>query len=762
MAKRKSKDDVNYTDLAADPTEQCQGCKFFINGEACAKVMGAIAPEGWCELYAEKEDVKDRNRELGGNENIREQVLKLAKRVDKAFMDQWERGNDQCDYWDIYNTVLGVKQGYSGNSQIYVPIVKEAIDARKTRFVNQIFPRSQRNVECITSDEKPYHVMALLEHYIRRTRLRTQIMPALMINGDVEGQYNIYVGWEDSERHVVYRTKAKAEVEGEASDILDPEADDDMESAVVVHQGPSVEVLSDTDVVVVPVSASSVGDALAKGGVVAIKRIWSKERLKQAVDDGEIDEEIGELLEDDIAAYGTGQEGDPKTAKKHIDAAGIMSDKDGEAIVIYEMYSRLKVDDERRLCKILYAGGTEGKERVPSVRLNPYWNDKCPLISAAQNKLSGAFKGASKIAAVDKLQYGANDVVNEGWDSAAYALLPIIMTDPTKNPRTGSMVLNLAAIWETSPNDTKFAQFPPLWKDAFSIVASAKTEIFQVLSVSPAAIAQSTGQKVKRNQAEIANEQQVDILSTADVCTNIEDEILTPLLRWFVDLDHQFREKPITVREYGQMGLATRMEEIPPIESNRRYEFRWFGVEAARNAQAIQMQISAMNVIKGIPPDQYKGYEINLVPVISLLVENAFGSRMAPEIFRNLKSKLSMAPDEENKYLKMGLALPVHELDEDQKHMQEHMQAMEDGDPTGAVREHMMLHRFQMEKKMQAQMAQMMQMQRGPPPGGSPGQAGGQASPRQGAAAGSPRGGQAPPGAVHADRLQDAAAAPRR
>ena len=119
-----------------------------------------------------------------------------------------------------------------------------------------------------------------------------------------------------------------------------------------------------------------------------------------------------------------------------------------------------------------------------------------------------------------------------------------------------------------------------------------------------------------------------------------------------------------------------------------------------------------------------------------------------------------MAPDEENKYLVMGLALPVHELDEDQKHMQEHMQAMENGDPTGAVREHMMLHRFQMEKKMQMQLAQMMQMQRGP--GGPPGAGGPPGGPRQGAGASPPRGGQGPPGMIHQDRLQDASAAPRR
>ena len=40
-----------------------------------------------------------------------------------------------------------------------------------------------------------------------------------------------------------------------------------------------------------------------------------------------------------------------------------------------------------------------------------------------------------------------------------YALMPIVMTDPAKNPRLGSMVLNLAAIWETDPKATQFVQF---------------------------------------------------------------------------------------------------------------------------------------------------------------------------------------------------------------------------------------------------------------------------------------------------------------
>jgi hypothetical protein len=301
-----------------------------------------------------------------------------------------------------------------------------------------------------------------------------------------------------------------------------------------------------------------------------------------------------------------------------------------------------------------------------------------------------------------------------------------------------------------------------LWKDGLTIVGSLKTEIFQILSVSPAQMPQSTGGKSKRNHAEIALEQQVDILSTADVCTNIEDEILTPLLRWFVELDYQYRDEALTVKQFGQMGIRAAMQEIPPIQNDRRFEFRWFGVEAARNAQAMQIQVSTINVIKGLPPESYKGYELRLVPVIQQMIENTFGARLTPEIFVDLKAKLSLDAETENEFLAEGLSLPVHELDDDQQHMQEHLKVMRTGDPSGAVREHLLRHREQMAKKQQMAAAGIAQMQRGLP--GSPGGAGPGAAgaPRPGAQPTAPRGGQGPAGAIHSDRLQDPSAAPRR
>ena len=710
------------------------------------------------------EAAANRDDELCNDEKIRKAVIDLMKDVAKGFEAQWERGNDQLDYWDIYDQIPSPRQAYSGNSQVYLPIVYQAIEARVVRVVNKLFPRSQRTVDCISSDEKPFDIMALLEHYIRKTRLRTQVVPALMRNGDVEGQYNLYVGWENSSRHVVYRTTPKIEIEGEEVDDPTVEDDDeyDVEEVETFHMSPVVEVLADADVCVLPHTANSVGEALAKGGSATVIRRWSKARIEQAIDEEEIDPDVGDEL---LKMFGAtkDEQGAPEANKKHVDAAGISMGSGGKELTLYETWTKLKVEgsdgEERRLCRIYYAG-TKGntasnEEMIASVKRNPYWNDKCPILSAPVKKVSNVFKGKSQVKPAADLQYSANDTWNEGMDSAAYALMPIVMTDPSKNPRVGSMVLNLAAIWETNPNDTKFAQFPALWKDALTIVAGIKNEIFQILSVSPAMMPQSSGQKSgKRNQAEIALEQQVDIISADDISTNLEDEILTPLLRWFTDLDYQFRDKPISVKQFGQMALRAKMVDVPILENSRRFEFRWWGVEASRSAQALQGQVSMVNVLKQMPPQSYEGYKLNLVPVILSLVENTFGARLAPEIFENLKAKLSMDPEMENEFLMEGLDLPIHELDEDQEHLKVHLKAMVQGDEHGSVRQHMLLHRQQMNKKMMMA-AQSMQAMQGPggPQGGGP---------RPGAQSQAPRGGQNPPGAIHADRMQDPGAAPRR
>jgi hypothetical protein len=688
-----------------------------------------------------------RDDELSTRPKIRERLLDVFRDVEQGYGDQRQRADDNLDWWDLYNCKLGERQFYSGNSQIFLPFVKDAIKARKTRFVNQIFPRSGRYVEVTTTDETlPFAQMALLENYVRRTKLRTQIMPALLTSGDVEGQYSLYVSWKNQTRHVVSRETSPVKVAG-----LDMPELGEVESIEEDEQSygmPHVEIINDADLLVLPVTSDSINDAIEDGGSVTVIRRWTKARLKRMIEEGEVAKEPGEAL---VKAMTKKDEAGRRDTKKALaDAAGIRMGGSGKYCQVYETWTKLKVDGDHRICRAYYGGD----DQILGCKLNPYWCDEVPVISAALDKSPGVFKGRSPCEDVVDTQVFANDTINEAADSAHFSAMPIIMTDPEKNPRTGTMVLGLAALWETSPNDTKFAQFPELWKDGLARAEVCKQQIFQTLGVNPAMIPQATGAGTKRNQAEIANEQQVDILTTADAVTNLEEGILTPLIQRFIAYDHQFREEDVLVRGFGEMGMRAIMEDVPPIQLNKRWEYRWFGVEAARNAAQVQQQIAGLNVLKGIPPNLYPGYQLNIAPAIVQFVESTFGPRLSPLIFKDLKSQLAVPPEKENPMIEQGLEVAVHPMDDDVKHIQVHMQVMAGGDVYGTVRAHILRHQQSIEIKTQAMQAQQQGLP-GSPGGAGPGVAG---TPQPGAQPQGPRLVKGPPGMIAPESLPRAGA----
>jgi hypothetical protein len=280
------------------------------------------------------------------------------------------------------------------------------------------------------------------------------------------------------------------------------------------------------------------------------------------------------------------------------------------------------------------------------------------------------------------------------------------------------------------------------------------------LSVNPSAITQQTSTKKKLNQAEIASEQAIDLLTTAQAVTILEAGILTPMLHRFLELDHQYRDKEMSIMEHGHMGVEASMQTVPPVAMHTRHYIKWFGVESARNAQQIQQQTAAANVLRGIPPQLYEGYKLDLVPVITQFIENTFGPRIAPLIFKDIKSQMSIPPEEENKMLMMGIDMPVSPFDDMQHHMQVHMQVLQETrDMHGTIRSHLQAHQMAAAQMMQ----QQVQGQQQPGTPGTPGGAGPgmQGQPRMGAQPGQPRSVQAPPGTIHQDQLVDPTRVPR-
>ena len=695
-----------------------------------------------------KKKFTKRSDELSERPEIEEKLLKIFDGVEKCFGDQRERADRIMDNWDAYDCVLSRYQSYTGGlSELFIPIIRNGVNAIVTRYVNQAFPQSGRHVEVVTGEEEiPYALMSLLEHYIERGQLRTQAAAAILLNGQIEGQYNACVNWNKIERWVVSRETEPMQHGGmefpelgEVETIAEQRIDDSW---------PGLEVLHDADVAVHPATAESIDHALEIGGSVSVVRRWTKDQIKEKIKEKEIVKEEGEDL---IESMGGSDGNTLNTAKKLAHESGIHASGKTTFALVYEVWTKLKVDDRMRLCRIYFAG--EGK--VLSCKLNPYWNDKCPILSGPVEKLPGVFKGESPVKACLDMQYWANDMANESAHAMYFTLAPILAVDPVKVSKWKDLVTDVAAVWPVDPAAVKLIEWPNKVREAMEVIQACKASIFETLGVNPSMLPQQTGVPGrKRNQAEVALEQQADLLNTADAVTNLEGEILTPAVQRFADYDHQFRDKEVLVREFGELGLKAGMQRIEPIQMGNRYRIRWSGVEAARNAANIQQQIGFLATIQKIPPQLYMGYRLNAAPILEYATGQIFPSRLARQTFVSMQDDMTVDPKLENQMLDEGFEVLTHAADDDQQHMQEHMRGMQKAAASGnqkamqEYRAHILRHQHAMQMKQAAQA--QAQQQGGPQVGGG--------KQRPGSMPSGPKQPQRPNGAIHPDQMSRAGA----
>lgn len=696
-----------------------------------------------------------RNGDLLGRAGapVRDVLDKLFGDIAKGFEDQSTRADAQQDYWDCYNCQPNQHRYYNGIAEIYFPIIHDAVEARATRFTNQLFPQSDRYVDCTAADgSMQWDMIALTEHYLKAESFKTDVAMPLCRNGDVEGQYNLYVDWMEVSRQLVSRETRKPIDRQSGMEIPVEEHIDIIEEDVVVGS-PVFEVLHDADVLVLPQTADSVEKALAEGGVAVIVRRWTKAKLEQMVDDGLVRKDVAATLKIEMGRMEDGQGRD--TASRLLEHVGIR--KGGKELTVWEAWTMLPLKDgrysekgERRLCRVFF-----GPHRtLMGLKRNPYWNDRCPLLSRPVIKEAGVFKGPSLIKYVESLQYEANDAVNEGADAATYSAMPIVAVDPEKY--NGPLVYNMAAVWQVPPGSIQMQTFPDMTPRAQVRVQMALSAIFQTLGVNPSMLPQQTGKPgAKRNQAEVAMEQSVDLLTTAMAVSTLED-MFTQNLAWIVDLDYQFRDREIAIREFGEMGLGARMQAVAPLLNRNGITFVWRGGEQVRQNMAMMQGGTAwLNVLRGLRQDlAQEGVTLKLAPIVEAGTRNLFGPVLGARVIEDQRSQLTIGADEENAMMADGFEVMVHPLDDDKAHIMKHHQSIvTEGDPHGTKRAHLQAQLHQAQMKMQAQMAARMaqQMQ-----GGQPGPRGPAAAPRgtpPGAVPTRPRQLKGPPGMIHPDAM---------
>ncbi len=693
----------------------------------------------------------DRDRDLlgGRSRKIIDKLDKIFDDVFRGFEDQKRRADDQARYWEAYDCVLNECQYYSGIAEIFFPIIHDAVNARVTRFTNQMFPQGGRAIEQTSGGTSLPDLVGLLEHYLRSSFFETNVMKPLCRQGDIEGQYNLYVDWAEVERQLVSRETHGPMVDDGAGGQVEAPGDEieDIKEETVVEGRPVFEVLHDCDVLVMPQTSDSIDEALANGGSATICRRWTKTKIDQMAEGGQITKKAARELKDAMARM---ERGEANQEKKLLEHVGI--DAKGQEATVWETWTMLPLDAEGaysedgrpRLCRVFFGPS----KTALGCKRNPYWNDRCPLISAPVEKVAGVFKGNSMIAHVASLQYEANDAVNEGADAATLSAGPIIRQSPTA---TGPLVLAIGAIWKANAGEIEMMSFPDLTPRAVTRVQMALQAIFQSLGVNPSMLPQQT-RAGKPNQAQVAQEQAVDLLTTAEGVKVLTQQIATPVLAWMVDLDYQVRDTEITVRQFGDMGRQAELEQVAPLQNRAGFSFLWRGAEQVKMMAMMQQQGTALlNIARTMRPElMAEGMQLRIAPAFQAAFQSVFGAYLGSQTLVDQRHQLTVPQAEENEWLGEGFEVPVHPLDNDIEHLKELIPWMQaSGDPHGTGRVHAQAHFTSMQMKNAASMQRQQAAHGGGPQQGGGAQPG---LPQPGATPGQPHAMKRPPGAMHPDQ----------
>jgi len=623
-----------------------------------------------------------------------------------------------------------------------------------------LFPTSDRHVECISSDgDTPYATESLLEHDIAKMDLKTTI-GSMLVQGWVTGQNILYVDWCKDKKTVTKMVPKSASIGEPGEGLSDPsESYQDIEESTEYSDMPDVWVPATTDVAVLPPTV----DCIEQAEIVAICHRFSKRKVKSYIERG-----IFVNVNADELAKGM-ESGDPPRSrgKKALEDIGIKMDGTQKIATVYEAHTCMKLGGDSEDAIIWYRGDGQ----VLGVVKNPNWAKRRPIIAQPVDKVNGVFWGKSRIEPVRFLQWTTNDIMNVGQDAAIYALNPIVMTDPQKNPQWQSMVLTMAAVWPVDPNATKILEFPKLWQDSLQIVAALKAQVRESMGISDYEMGQMP--QGRKNNAQVGAVTESTQTGTNDEARDVENRILNPLLEFMFELDTQYRTAEKTIMVMGEVGIRARMERVEPRQFTEKYLFRWLGTEYVQSIQRIQQQIAGMNVLRGLPPQALNGKRIDITPIVEQMVATLWSPRMAPKIIVDERDQLSVPAAIENEMLVNGMAVVTSPLDNDVKHLQEHQAvAAMTGDPSGHFRVHMIKHMEQLQQKSQLANPQGPQPIPGQPPmlpgqqavgQGMPGGAGPgvPGTPRIGAQPGVPTGGQGPPGMIHQDAMVSSGAMPR-
>lgn len=367
---------------------------------------------------------------------------------------------------------------------------------------------------------------------------------------------------------------------------------------------------------------------------------------------------------------------------------------------------------------------------VACIKRNPFWHQKTPyLVGRYIYPNPDEFYGQGIAKATQYQQYELNSKAEQSMDSVTMALNPLAIIDPAYASQNADFEIEPAAIWWADPAKVRLTQMPDVSGTGYQAVSQMRSQIQDFSDRAPSLPSQFQGKSRTATQSDI-----IDRAMTVDFKTfqrQDEADVLVPMLEMWESLTDQFADDDqmimITGRNYDDWRRMVVSREM--YLGNYKYFWKVSSDFGNKAIKARQM-IDAMKVAGSLPPEAQAKLGFDYAEAYRILFKDMMMLPNSEEIIPDPNSEPKQNPPSVYRMLKLGMEVECLPTDDDKAFIQYFgMKAKEEQDE-GVKRElirQIMLHDQQLQKKValmkqqiaerQQQMAMMaMQAQAGKKP----------------------------------------------
>jgi len=334
------------------------------------------------------------------------------------------------------------------------------------------------------------------------------------------------------------------------------------------------------------------------------------------------------------------------------------------------------------------------------VRQNPHYDQSPAYVVAKMDELIGEFYAYGLIQPLETLQYLLNDTTKQMNDVMLFSLSPIVAYDDGGILNSNKLQIAPGNKWPIHPNDVAFLKPPDVSQSAVMTVQNTADMIdnFPGFEKIP-----TTG---RRPATQVSAMQQDRGITILDWSENIECMVMNKFLKKCYMLNQQFLDDEVAFKVMGKD-----LERMSPEELIGDYHFYWMGANNTQNMIVkSQQMLNGLEIMTKIPSTMEE--QGDPWYVFKEWWKKGLGLDNADRITKKIDLTEQLNPQQENYILALGKQLPVNPMDNDEEHIQWHLQAIQS--PTlseyvkSIIKFHIQLHYDKMTKnKMASQMSQM-------------------------------------------------------